>query len=39
MKGMEGMEMELKGIERTILTSNGICPFNLQAVKTAITSL
>ena len=33
------MERELKGMERTILISNDIRPFNFQAVKTAITSL
>ena len=27
------MEKELKGIERTILISNDICPFNFQAIK------
>ena len=27
------MEMKLKGIERAILTSNDICPFNFHAVK------
>ncbi len=35
----KGMERELKGMERTILISNDIRPFNFQAVKTAITSL
>ena len=33
------MERELKGMERTILISNDIRPFNFQAVRTAITSL
>ena len=33
------MERELKGMERTILISNDIRPFNYQAVRTAITSL
>ena len=35
----KGMERELKGMERTILISNDIRPFNFQAVRTAITSL
>ena len=35
----KGMERELKGMERTILISNDIRPFNFQAVETAITSL
>ncbi len=32
------MERELKGMERTILISNDIRPFNFQAVRTAITN-